>query len=451
MSFTADLHLHSSFAYATSSALTLDNLAEWAGLKGIDLLATADFTHPIWFAELGEKLADDGSGLFTYGGVRFVLGTEVSCVFRQGGRGRRVHLLVFAPTLAAAGRFNAAAARYGNIEADGRPTLSLSVRDLAERALAIDPEFIVMPAHAWTPWYGVYGSKSGFDSLDEAFGDLAGQIPAIETGLSSDPEMNWVIPELDGKAIVSFSDAHSLPKLGREVTVFGGELSYAGLTAALRNNRVEYTVEMYPEEGKYHYDGHRKCGITRHPQLTRQLGSRCPECGRPLTLGVLHRILSLGEDVTAPAVTGNNVGEQAARENAAGQAAAPELPESAITSAAGRPPFVKLAPLLDIIAAVRGRGANTRGVTGEYRRIVKELGTELHTLLWASGAELAGAAGQELADAILRARRGDIRVEPGYDGVYGKLSFDKPDTGPTPSSPELPSPGLESLPAGRLL
>ncbi len=412
MTFVADLHLHSSFAYATSSALTLDSLVHWARLKGIQLLSTADFTHPEWFRQLKEQLYRTEDGLYGYGGVSFVPGTEVSCIFRQDGRGRRVHLLVLAPDLDTVAGINQALSRYGNLELDGRPTLALSVRDLTELVLQVNAMCIVIPAHAWTPWYGLYGSKSGFDRLWDAFGDMADCIPAVETGLSSDPAMNWAISELAGKTIVSFSDAHSLAKLGREVTVFDAELSYARLAAGLWDNRVAYTVEMYPEEGKYHYDGHRKCRVALHPDDTRRQGTACPHCRRPLTLGVLHRVHRLCD---GPIESGQptNIRHEG-------------LPEGVITSSTGRPPFVRLAPLLDLISAVRGRGANTKRVLSEYERIVREIGTELQTALWAAPAELESCAGPDLARAILQNRRGELRVEPGYDGVYGKLSI-KPD------------------------
>ena len=417
MSFTADLHLHSSYAYATSSALTLENLAHWAGLKGIDLLATADFTHPFWFQELKAKLVEVGDGAYSYRGTKFVVGTEVSCVYRQGGRGRRLHLLVLAPSLGVAEKLTRAFEKYGNIQMDGRPTLSISARDATSLILGIEPDCLVFPAHAWTPWYGVFGSKSGFDSLAEAFGDMAGQVPAIETGLSSDPEMNWAIPELSKKAIVSFSDAHSLPRLGRELTVFEGTPDYRSLRRALQDNRVLYTVEMYPEEGKYHYNGHRKCRVSRHPVESVQDDNLCPQCQRPLTLGVLHRILELGgtaSDWTQKGLNRKKFG----------------FPGSSFIAGGDRPPFVRMVPLLDIIAAVRGRGVNTKGVMSEYERLVEALGNELHVLIWASSAELERAAGPELAGAILRARQGRIRVEPGYDGIYGKVSVtDEVDAG----------------------
>ena len=429
MTYVADLHLHSAYAYATSSALTLDNLSHWARLKGVDLLATADFTHPAWFRELAANLVEESAGLYAYGGVHFVLGTEVSCVFRQGGRHRRVHLLVFAPGLAAAARLNQALARHGNLESDGRPTLTLSVRDLTALALETSPDCIVMPAHAWTPWYGVYGSKSGFDHLSEAFGDLYSHIYAVETGLSSDPEMNWAIPELSDKTIVSFSDAHSLPKLAREVTAFDGELSYSGLADALRCNRVAYSVEFHPAEGKYHYDGHRKCGVCQHPAVTQREGSRCPVCRRPLTLGVLNRtrLLSSVEPPKAFALPEAN---EKANEGL--------LPDGMVASPEGRPPFIRLIPLQEIIAGVLRQGPNTKRVQDAFRRIVAELGSELIALLWAGAADLERAAGPELAQAILRARRGDVHVEPGYDGVYGKVALYPPDRADrTPSTAPL--------------
>lgn len=408
MSFVADLHLHSSYAYATSSALSLENLAHWAKLKGIDLLATADFTHPAWFQELKGKLEEGPYGTYLYQGVNFVLGTEISCVYRQDGRGRRVHLLVLAPSLDAAGRISGALSGYGSLKSDGRPTVRMSARELALLVMEISSECVVIPAHAWTPWFGLFGSKSGFDSLREAFGDLAKHIPAIETGLSSDPEMNWMLPELADKAIVSFSDAHSLPRLGRELTVFEGNPGYQDLLRGLRGNLIEFTLEMYPEEGKYHYDGHRKCGVSQHPAYSRAGENTCPHCGRPLTLGVLHRVVELG-------------GSHPYAESYCGPSDDIRIPEGAIESPAGRPPFVRTVPLLDLIAAVRKKGQGTKGVITEYHKIVSEVGTEFCTMLWATESDLRAAAGEEVASAILNIRVGKVKVEPGYDGVYGKV------------------------------
>jgi uncharacterized protein (TIGR00375 family) len=406
MAYVADLHLHSPYAYATSNALTLENLSEWAKLKGVDLLACGDFTHPVWIEELRQKLEPDASGLHQFNEVRFVLGTEVSCVYNQGGRQRRVHILLFAPDFDTVAQLNQSLASYSDLAVDGRPTLGLSVRDLTALALELNPECIIIPAHVWTPWYGVFGSKSGFDHLGECFQDMTPAIHAVETGLSSDPVMNWGMPELADKTIVSFSDAHSLPKLAREATVFKGDLSYQGLAEALAQNQVAYTVEFYPEEGKYHYDGHRKCGISQPPEETLRQGTRCPVCGRPLTLGVLHRTKALSQ----------------------GDVAFERGPDGFVRSLQGRPPYIRLVPLQEIIAAVLGQGPNTKRVQGEYRRITDELGSELHVLMEVQPADLEKVAGAGLAQAILQVRVEDIHVEPGYDGVFGEISLSHSDS-----------------------
>ena len=427
MTYVADLHLHSSYAYATSRAITLDSQVFWAKLKGIDLLASADFTHPAWFKELREALVEVSPGLYEYGGIQFVLGTEASCIFRQGERRRQIHLLVFAPGFEAAERLNVALAPYGNLERDGRPTLSLSVRDLTALALEVDPDCLVIPAHVWTPWFGVYGSRSGLDSLAAAFDDMFPQIHAVETGLSSDPEMNWAVPDLSGKTLVSFSDAHSSPKLAREATVFDGELTYAGLAQALRFNRVAYTVEFYPEEGKYHYDGHRKCGVCQHPEVTDRQGSKCRVCGRELTRGVLNRTRLLSSsDSAMEVVTGVIPPTTSGVRLPSGFVGFPE----GTPAKESRPPFIRLIPLPEIIATVMRQGPNTKRVQTEYRRILAEFGAdyggELEVLTRSGQADLERVAGPETAQAILRARTGDIYIEPGYDGVFGKVSLTRP-------------------------
>jgi uncharacterized protein (TIGR00375 family) len=401
MTYVADLHLHSPYAYATSRALTLENLADWAKLKGIDLLASADFTHPVWFDEIHEKLSPAGPGLYQFRGVRFILGTEVSCVYAQGGRQRRVHVLLFAPNFDTVAKLNQALAAHGDLKEDGRPTLGISVRDLTELVLETDPECIIVPAHAWTPWYGVFGSRSGFSTLEECFEDMLPAVTAIETGLSSDPAMNWAVPELADKTILSFSDAHSLPKLAREATVFEGTLSYQGFAKALSENQVAYTIEFYPEEGKYHYDGHRKCGVSQSPDETLRQGTRCPKCHRPLTLGVLHQTKLLGRS------------DEGTITNEDGFVRSPQ----------GRPPFMRLIPLQEIIAEVFGQSPNTKRVQEEYQRIVSEMGSELQVLAESKSAELEPVTGEQLAEAILMARAGKVSVEPGYDGVFGKISL----------------------------
>ncbi len=431
MSYAADLHLHSPYAYATSPSLTLENLARWAQLKGIDLLASADFTHPAWLQVLRRDLTPSGLGVYRFAGTQFILGTEVSCVYSQGGQVRRVHLLLLAPDLETAARLTTALAPWGNLEADGRPTLGLSARDLAALALETHPDCIVIPAHVWTPWYGVYGSKTGFDRLEDCFQDLTTQVRAVETGLSSDPAMNWPVPELDDKTIVSFSDAHSLPKLGRELTIFEGELSYPGLRQALADHRVAYTVEFHPEEGKYHYSGHRKCGVRQAPEDTLRDGDRCPVCRRPLTLGVLHRTSLRSER---------------------GFSAQPGA-DGFIRSPQGRPPFVRLVPLMEIIGQSLGQGPESRGVQARYQRIVQELGNELNVLLRATAADLTAAAGETVAQGVLRARRGDVVVDPGYDGVYGRVQVwpdGPPDAGPAAPKQAHQTPREGAPPAGSL-
>ena len=405
MTYAADLHLHSSYAMATSPSITLESMASWAAIKGIDLLATADFTHPVWLAELKAKLEPLDDGLFALrakapAAVRFVLGTEVSCVYAQGGRTRRLHLLLLAPDFDAVDRLCAALAPHGKLASDGRPTLRLSAREVVAAALGADERCEVIAAHAWTPWYGAYGSKGGFDSLAEAFGDMLPHVHAIETGLSSDPSMNWRVPELDAMSIVSFSDAHSSSRMGRELTVFEGEPSYDGLRAALADGAIAYTVEFHPEEGKYHYDGHRKCGVCQHPATTLETGDRCPVCGRKMTLGVLHRMEALA-------------GRPAAVERRA---------DGMLSDPSGvRPPFRRLVGLETVIAEAVGHGRNTKGVQQTYQQLVASVGNELHVLSAAPIEAIASVAGERVAEGVARSRAGDVAVSPGYDGVYGTV------------------------------
>ena len=391
MSFTADLHLHSRYAYACSINLTLANMAAWAKVKGIDLLSSADFTHPTWLAELTEGLQPSEEGFFSFEGVKFVLGTELSCVYKQGGRSRCVHLLVFAPGFEAVHGIREMLAGLGSkLNGDGRPTVGASARDLTARLLDIDEACMVVPAHIWTPWYGMLGSKSGFDALDECFGDMTAHIPAVETGLSSDPEMNWGVAALAGKTIVSFSDAHSLPNMGRELTVFQGDASYRDLAVGLKENRVEQTIEFFPEEGKYHLTGHRKCGISQTPRETVRSGTRCPECGRPLTLGVVHRVGELSQ-------VGNSSDQRARR------------------------PYTKLAPLIELLAYTMRKDRTAKSVGLAYRRICYELGGELTVLTQAGYDDLERVGGEGLALAVTKVRDGKVEIVPGFDGQYGTV------------------------------
>ena len=406
--YSADLHLHSPFARATSSQLTFQNMAKWARIKGIDLLASADFTHPEWLAETKRTLRPTGDGLYEYEGARFVLGTEVNCNGHQGGRNRRIHMLMFAPSIEIVERINAALSDKGLLASDGRPTLHLTPRELLETLLHIDERIMLIPAHAWTPHFGIYGSRTGFDSLEECFGDLTGHIFAIETGLSSDPAMNWRMPELDDVSIVSFSDAHSLPKMARELTIIDGNLSYDGLMHALKEQSIAYTVEFFPEEGKYHNSGHRKCGVNLSPDEVARTGERCPVCGRRMTLGVLQRTEGLAQ---RPA-SGHKDDDGFIRSDG----------RSDGRNDSERPPFRPLVGLQQIIAESMGRGVNTKGVQTRYMNLVDELGSELHILTDASISDISRVGGEHIAEGVERVRSGNIVIEPGYDGVFGKVS-----------------------------
>lgn len=399
MTYTADLHVHSRYAYATSKALDLDNLAVHANIKGIDLLASADFTHPVWLDECRSNLVDVGTGLFEYGGASFILGTEIECGGVQGGRTRRVHVLVFAPSFDAVDRLNAALARYGRLDSDGRPSVRLLPAELLALLEDVDERCFLIPAHLWTPWFGLYGSKSGYDSLEECFGSGASKILAVETGLSSDPAMNWTAPSLDGVSIVSFSDAHSAPNLGRELTIMKGEMTYDGLLRALREGNIAYTLEFYPEEGKYHHSGHRACGVRLSAQEVRERGETCPSCGRGMTLGVSYRVEQLG-----------------------GRTVDTRLDDDGFVRADnGRPPFKRLAPLREILSESIGVGVGTKKVRVLYDRLIGRFGSELAVLMDAPISEIDFASDERTAEGIDLARRGALQVDPGYDGVYGKI------------------------------
>ena len=309
-------------------------------------------------------------------------------------------MLAFAPSIDAAGRIAARLQRFGSLDSDGRPTLHLTPRDLLELLLDVDERCFVIPAHAWTPWFGVFGSKSGFDSLEECFEDLAGRVFAVETGLSGDPAMHWRVPELDGIAIVSFSDAHSLPNMGRELTAFHGPITYGGLADALRSNGVAYTIEFFPESGKYHHSGHRKCGVRLSPQQVRAHGTRCAECGRQITLGVLERAEALASRDVPTTVD-----------------------DSGFTRGGnGRPPYKMMVPLRQILSEAVGKGVNTKAVQTVWESLVGWFGNEMAVLLDAPPVEIASVGGERAAEGVARVRRGEVSIAPGYDGEYGKVS-----------------------------
>lgn len=397
----SDLHLHSSYARATSKDLDFDILTKWAKFKGIDLLSSADFTHPLWVEQIKSKLVDSGNGFFTYNGFNFILGAEVSCIFSQGGKLRRVHLLLYVPSLAAMEKVNLELGKRGKLASDGRPILGLSAKTVLEILLEADPDSIMIPAHAWTPWFGVLGQNGGFDSLEECFQDLTPYIYGIETGLSSDPEMNWRIKELDDRSIVSFSDAHSAPKMGRELTVFDMEGSYAGLLAALKKQSIDRTIEFFPEEGKYHYNGHRNCNFRETPTETVKRGLLCPVCQRPLTIGVMQRVETLAEK---------------------------DRPEGFKPKT--RAKFGKYVPLLEIIAEAHGWPITSPKVKQVYFDLVNELESEIKILEEHEPEDIGKySKNQRLVEAIEKVRQGDIFIDPGYDGVYGVVEIWKKEQG----------------------
>ena len=396
MRLISDLHIHSRFSRATSPQMELPSLVQWAKKKGIDLLGTGDFTHPQWFDHLEAHLVPQGNGLYRYEDVWFLPTAEISSIWSQDGAVRKVHLVLLAPSLETVAKINATIGRIGNLAADGRPIFGLSAKRLVEIIWDVESTVEVIPAHAWTPWFSVFGSRSGFDSLDACFGEHVERIFALETGLSSDPAMNWRVSTLDDLALISCSDAHSPSKLGREATLFDlPEPSYEGMISALKTRDPEKflgTIEFYPEEGKYHYDGHRACGVVLTPQESLDKQNICPVCGKPLTLGVLHRVEELADRAEGVDPT-------------------------------GRMPYRSLVPLEEIIAQALGVQPGTKTVESEYERLIVHFGNEFRILIELPEEALARRTPTRVLDGIMKVRVGNLRIEPGYDGVYGKISI----------------------------
>lgn len=408
MKLIADIHLHSYFSRATSKNLNLEHLAKWAQLKGVNIVGTGDIAHPGWLEEMRSKLDPAEDGLFRLkpeiaksvqpevfkacrGEVRFILAGEISNIYKKNDKVRKIHNVVFFPTFEALEKFQAELEKIGNIRSDGRPILGLDARDLFEIVLETDPQGHLIPAHIWTPWFSLLGSMSGFDSVEECFGDLTEHIFALETGLSSDPPMNWRLSALDNYTLVSNSDAHSPAKLAREANVFDTEMSYSKLFDALRSGDSETflgTIEFFPEEGKYHYDGHRKCGIRWHPKTTLDHDKLCPECGRPVTVGVMHRVEILAD---------REPGGKPARTH----------------------PFKSLIPLPEVLAEIYECGVNTKKVNRSFEALLTKLGPELHILQDVPLDDLDKIGGSLLAEAVRRMRHGEVKIAAGYDGEYG--------------------------------
>lgn len=411
MAYVADLHIHSRFSRACSQQLNVPNLIAWAKLKGIDLLGTSDFLHPLWFAELKSQLKEDGSGFLSYEkdpAVKFVLSVEVASIYSHKGAVRRIHNLIILPSFESAGRLQQTLlSKRANLASDGRPIVGISSKDLLRICLEIDKNVLFIPAHAWTPWFGIFGSESGYDSLQDCFEDLTEYIYAVETGLSSDPAMNWRIKELDNRSIISCSDAHSLPNLGRESTVFAGDVSsgYAGLFRDIKEQKIAGTIEFHPEEGKYHYTGHRNCHVKYSPEDTKAKGTQCPSCKRGLTVGVMERVEELA----------SRENQELRIKSQAGLIISEELP-----SRAG---YKMLVPLLQIIAEAFKTAPTTQKVLNEYKKLTSSLGSEIKILTKVDVAEIAKISGPRIAEGVGKVRTGDLVIDPGYDGVYGVVKI----------------------------
>jgi uncharacterized protein (TIGR00375 family) len=410
--FIADFHIHSKYSRATSPKTDLEHLSEFAKIKGIDILATGDFTHPQWLEEIKDNLESAEDGLYKLKSAkeptRFILSSEISCIYSKAGSVRKVHIVVLAPSIKVVEKINAELAKIGNLKADGRPILGLDAKKLAEIVLNVSQDCLIIPAHVMTPYFGVFGSKSGFDSLEECFEDYTKYIYAMETGLSADPAMLWRLPDGRRTTLLSNSDAHSPGKLGREANVFEGkDISYFALSHAIKEaNRgptsvsdrgrasgdlkLAYTIEFFPQEGKYHYDGHRECDVSLSPEESKKYNNICPVCGKPMTIGVMNRIDKLADK--------------------------PEgfKPKDAV-------PFKCLVPLLEIIGEALNVGPASKRVAIQYNNLIEKVGTEFHILLDAKQEDMAKATTPEIAEGIIRVRQGKVNVEPGYDGVFGKV------------------------------
>lgn len=418
MTFIADLHIHSRFSMATSKALNLSLLSTWAKRKGIQVLGTGDFTHPAWRKELERDLVlDEESGLYhikdatpssglSSADTLFCLQTEICAIYKKDGKTRKIHNLVYMPDLSSADRLSQKLAKIGNINSDGRPILKLDARDLLEIVLESSPKAALIPAHIWTPWFSLFGSKSGFDRIEDCYGDLTSHIFALETGLSSDPAMNRHLSALDSFAMISNSDAHSASTLGREANIFSGPASYDGIFSALRssakrenqeNQACKFlgTCEFYPEEGKYHLDGHRDCNVVMEPQESIENNNLCPVCGKPMTIGVLHRVMELADRPKA--------------------ADLPHEPESKM-----------LVPLLEVLAQIMGLKSSSKKVFDKYEKCVQELAPEMDILCRLPESEIR-AWWDVLGEAVSRLRSGNVLINAGFDGLYGKIEIFKPE------------------------
>jgi uncharacterized protein (TIGR00375 family) len=399
MHIIADFHIHSKFSRATSRDMDLEHIFQSAQEKGITVVGTGDFTHPEWFNELKNKLEPAEEGLYRLknkdDSVRFVITGEISNMYTRNERGRRIHNLVILPSLESAEKINNILSWQGNLKSDGRPILGMDSEELLKIVIDAEPNALFVPAHVCTPWFGVFGSMSGFDSLEEAFGENTKHIYAMETGLSASPDMLWRIPDGRKMTLISNSDAHSPRNLGREVNVFDTELSYSAIKNAIIKRDLSkflYTIEFFPQEGKYHYDGHRLCKVSMSPEQRKKVKGICPECGRKLTVGVLSRVDELAD-----------------REDGF-------VPPGAI-------PYKSLVPLKEIIAEAIGVGPQTKSVEEHYQKLIQQFSNEFNILLDTPPEELNKFTLPKITQGIKRVRDGKLIIEPGYDGEFGKVKI----------------------------
>ena len=401
--FIADFHIHSKYSRATSKDMEIASLVKWAKIKGISMLGTGDFTHPLWLEELKNKLTESGSGVYNYEGIDFLLTAEVSNIYFKAGRTRKVHNIIIAPHFKIVDEINSLLGGYGSLSSDGRPILGLECDKMAKMLFAIDPGVLIIPAHAWTPHFSIFGSNSGFDSPEECFEDQTQNIFSLETGLSSDPAMNWRWSKLDRFCLTSNSDSHSPSKIGREANVFKDRINYNELRQILQTKdrtRFLYTIEFFPEEGKYHWDGHRACSMRLSPEESKKIDNKCPACGKAITVGVMHRL-----DTLADRKEGY------------------ELKAS--------PSFKSVVPLMEIIGEAIGVGPDSATVEKEYTQLIKNLGSEFRILLEMPEDELKDKCPARIFKGIINMRKGDVDKLPGYDGEYGKVNVFKDGEGKT--------------------
>jgi uncharacterized protein (TIGR00375 family) len=395
MEFIADFHIHSKYSRATSRDMDIQHIAEWAKLKGITLMGTGDFTHHLWLEELKHNLEDLGNGLFKYKDIYFILTAEISSIYSKRGKGYRIHNMVFSPSFKTTDKINEVLARHGNLASDGRPILGMDAAELARIVFDIDENCMIVPGHIWTPWFSLFGSMSGFDKIEHCFENQTPKIFALETGLSSDPAMNWRLSALDKFTLISNSDSHSPSKIGREANIFDCELNYKTIREVLKTKdkkRFLSTIEFFPEEGKYHFDGHRLCGVRWSPKETRAHNGKCPKCGKSVTVGVMNRVEQLAD-----------------------------RPEG--YTSANAIPFKNLIPLNEIIAEAKGIGKSAAAVEREYRSVVARFGTEFEILLRASKEDLLKGLPPRVAEGVLRVREARVNIKAGFDGEYGIISI----------------------------